>query len=1045
MVECAKKHAITIIAISLIVVAVVVTVVVVVVVNNKKKQDEDSKTDGGGGDDDKEEIILTVLKNDSQLKKPNVKLNAEFEYVKMGNNMTGLIISDPYASTFHIQFSMKYGGYIGTVSGISHFGEHMVLQNCEKYNYLYPILNMFSNFKNSQVNAATAGTFQMYYITLPFNLYYEKAMDMLTESFRHPLYSPEIVKNEIQAVNHEFYDNIDSQDVEENIIRQLSNSQTSFNGMLCGNNQTLIPSESDSLSKKLKGYHMVIKNPNRIFFTLYSNKTMNESKEIAKKYLNYKMHVFPDNEIDIEDKKKLEQNLLDIESKEIFDDKLYKHGFYYNTKNKINILQIYYYIGNAELKNLKFNIIEYTGYLLKSESLMKILIDRNYILMDERISAAGDITLDNNIYFKIPLLLTDHGFENIKDILIIINKYMNMIKEEGYKQEYFNDYVKYSHNTMILNFNKASTFNRNTYLSICLNKKYINDEDILYTEKIYESDYNQELLKELLSHIKFEKSFYSVSSKKKVTELDLSSTLNNIETKKLRYFDADFVIGEIPEEIYDNIIDSSKKIEGLEIRKTSLYFSSKCNENVIPCYKEDANKCKEKNEFDFEKEEKYAGTKLNESDDHYITYYQIDKSSESHLVYSRIKFIFDLFQVTEDNIIMLKIEKPLMKYKLLEILEIPQIFDFDMGIAFPNLITNFKFKAFSDNIGTIVNKFIDLFSSEITEENFNYTKLIMIEELRQKIDISFQSYIFSIFYKFNKIKKEENYDLDILNIENITYLKFIDFHKTLMANMKKIYLDIAGNINKELVEGIHNHIKETIKLSSKLTLMNKLLFKDEDSPEVINYYQKSTMNFPENGIIVAYKIPDYLANYTDIFNACFNSIAFNYLRFNYTNGYTPFSAVAYDYFIIYEQGLFKEVDQMEDDINKVLSELIERKINISTYNDIKQSYLYKGEVKKEKNMDYFFDKFTDEHDKGEKEESNTLKLNEETKIPETFKELVDIMAPMFTQPKRSTILIARNTLSDADFDAMYQRRSQIREYLLNKTINISHTKEMTPW
>ena len=42
---------------------------------------------------------------------------------------------------------------------------------------------------------------------------------------------------------------------------------------------------------------MVIKNPNRIFFTLYSNKTMNESKEIAKKYLNYKMHVFPDNEI----------------------------------------------------------------------------------------------------------------------------------------------------------------------------------------------------------------------------------------------------------------------------------------------------------------------------------------------------------------------------------------------------------------------------------------------------------------------------------------------------------------------------------------------------------------------------------------------------------------------------------------------------------------------------------------------------------------------------------------------------------------------------
>jgi hypothetical protein len=267
----------------------------------------------------------------------------------------------------------------------------------------------------------------------------------------------------------------------------------------------------------------------------------------------------------------------------------------------------------------------------------------------------------------------------------------------------------------------------------------------------------------------------------------------------------------------------------------------------------------------------------------------------------------------------------------------------------------------------------------------------------------------------------------------------------MMANLKKIYLDIVGNINKELVEGIHNHIKEKIKLSNKITLMNKPLFKENDSPEVINYYQKSTMNFPENGIIVAYKIPDYLANYTDVFNACFQSIALNYLRFNYTNGYTPISTVQYDYFIIIEQGLFKEVDQMEDDINKVLLDLIEGKINLSSYNDIKQSYLYKGEVKKEKNMDYFFDKFLEEHDKTEKEESNTLKLNDEIKIPETFKELVDIMAPMFTQPKRTTILIARNTLSDADFDKMYQRRSQIKEYLLNKTISIVHTQEITPW
>ena len=120
---------------------------------------------------------------------------------------------------------------------------------------------------------------------------------------------------------------------------------------------------------------------------------------------------------------------------------------------------------------------------------------------------------------------------------------------------------------------------------------------------------------------------------------------------------------------------------------------------------------------------------------------------------------------------------------------------------------------------------------------------------------------------------------------------------------------------------------------------------------------------------------------------------------------------------------------MEDDINKVLLNIIEGKINVSFYNEIKQSYLLEGETKTEKNMDYLFELFKREHNKQENGES--IKLNDELKIPETFKELVDIMAPMFTKPKRDTILVARNTLSDSEFETMFQRRREIKEYLLN--------------
>ena len=131
MVECFKKHMITIISISLIVLAIIIISAIAATRTSDNKEKEDSK-------------ILTILKKNSEIKRPNIKLDAEMEFVKMENNMTGIIISDPFASKFHIQFTTNYGAYIDTIPGISHFAEHMVLQSSQKYNNsLYPFTNSF--------------------------------------------------------------------------------------------------------------------------------------------------------------------------------------------------------------------------------------------------------------------------------------------------------------------------------------------------------------------------------------------------------------------------------------------------------------------------------------------------------------------------------------------------------------------------------------------------------------------------------------------------------------------------------------------------------------------------------------------------------------------------------------------------------------------------------------------------------------------------------------------------------------------------------------
>ena len=98
-----------------------------------------------------------------------------------------------------------------------------------------------------------------------------------------------------------------------------------------------------------------------------------------------------------------------------------------------------------------------------------------------------------------------------------------------------------------------------------------------------------------------------------------------------------------------------------------------------------------------------------------------------------------------------------------------------------------------------------------------------------------------------------------------------------------------------------------------------------------------------------------------------------------------------------------------------------------------ESYNLNIKAKKEKTFENLFDDFISE------DEAPNTYLNDET-MPKSFSELVEIVKPIFINPTRISLLIARNTLSDAVYEAMLQKRSQIKEYILNKNISITHRK-----
>ena len=52
------------------------------------------------------------------------------------------------------------------------------------------------------------------------------------------------------------------------------------------------------------------------------------------------------------------------------------------------------------------------------------------------------------------------------------------------------------------------------------------------------------------------------------------------------------------------------------------------------------------------------------------------------------------------------------------------------------------------------------------------------------------------------------------------------------------------------------------------------------------------------------------------------------------------------------------------------------------------------------------------------------------------------ISPIFIEPKRYTILIVRNGISDEDFEKMFTERKNNAKYILNDKIQIIHTKDI---
>ena len=147
--SCFRKHLITI----LVVLAVIIIATVLLVYFLTKDDDDD---------DDEVKKHFTVLKTDKDIKKPNIKLNAEFQLVKSNNGMIGLLVNDPYAQNANILFRLENGYLMDSLDGISHFDEHLLLLGGSEKFGNYTSERKLTGIKDLQSSAYTDRAIQAY-------------------------------------------------------------------------------------------------------------------------------------------------------------------------------------------------------------------------------------------------------------------------------------------------------------------------------------------------------------------------------------------------------------------------------------------------------------------------------------------------------------------------------------------------------------------------------------------------------------------------------------------------------------------------------------------------------------------------------------------------------------------------------------------------------------------------------------------------------------------------------------------------------------------
>ncbi|MDC0598725.1 insulinase family protein, partial [Gammaproteobacteria bacterium] len=340
------------------------------------------------------------------------------------NELKVLLISDPFTDKAAASVDINSGSNSDPAefAGLAHFLEHMLFLGTEKY----PAAGEYQEYIASHGgghNAYTAYENTNYYFDIEKG-YLEPALDRFSQFFIGPLFTPEYVDRERNAVHSEYQSNLQNDSRRAYAtFKAVINQEHPLSQFSVGSLDTLQDKTAGSLREALLQHYRENYSANIMSLAILGSESLDELEVMAREsFSNVKNY---DVEVPATSEAIFTAGQLPalLQIKPIRDSRRLSYTF------PIPVVRDYY----------KSKPLAYLGNVLGHEgegSLLSLLKEKGWV---NSLSAGGGMSYRDNATFSISVGLTEEGVNRVDEISSLVFQFIDLVKREGIQAWLFNE------------------------------------------------------------------------------------------------------------------------------------------------------------------------------------------------------------------------------------------------------------------------------------------------------------------------------------------------------------------------------------------------------------------------------------------------------------------------------------------------------------------------------------------------------------------------------------------------------------------------------